>query len=154
MLVRLLYVSRAVGPQTTTVTGSILAVAQAHNADNGITGLLCQGQGLFLQVLEGPRSAVNRLYARIMADRRHRDVEMLQFEEVSQRQYGGWSMAHVQLPDAEQMDRLNVSDFDPYQASARWTMVQLEELVASGHAIQGLPVRPDPKAFAARRQRQ
>ena len=69
MQVRMLYVSRAVGPQTTTVTASILAKAQASNAADGICGVLCQGQGLYLQALEGERGAVNRLYARIVADR-------------------------------------------------------------------------------------
>ncbi|MES2980521.1 MAG: BLUF domain-containing protein [Pseudomonadota bacterium] len=40
MLIRLLYVSRPVGPQTTTVTESILRTAQAHNKLNGVTGVL------------------------------------------------------------------------------------------------------------------
>ncbi len=43
MQVRLLYVSRAVGPQTTTVTASILATAQANKRRDGIGGVLCQG---------------------------------------------------------------------------------------------------------------
>jgi hypothetical protein len=38
--VRLLYVSRSVGPQTTTMTTSILSQAQAHNQARGITGVL------------------------------------------------------------------------------------------------------------------
>jgi hypothetical protein len=153
MLVRLLYVSRAVGPQTTTVTGTILAAAEAHNADHGITGVLCQGQGLYLQVLEGPRSSINHLYARILGDRRHRDVELLQFEEVTGRQFGQWSMAHVQLPDAGLMDPHGDSDFDPYRASARWSMVRLEALVASGHVIKGLaaPAGPAPNLAAPSR---
>ena len=42
MLVRALYVSRAVGPQTTTVTSSILATAHKANLAQGIAGELCQ----------------------------------------------------------------------------------------------------------------
>lgn len=61
MWVRTLYVSRSVGPQTGTVTANILAAAQAHNTAHAITGVLCQGQGLYLQVLEGERAAVNHL---------------------------------------------------------------------------------------------
>ena len=68
--VRLLYVSRAVGPQTTTMTTTILAQAQANNPEQGITGVLCQGQGFFFQVIEGERSRVNTLYRRISADKR------------------------------------------------------------------------------------
>ena len=47
MQIRAPDVSRAVGPQTTTVTTSILTTAQAHNRrQHGIGGVLCQGQGL------------------------------------------------------------------------------------------------------------
>ena len=97
MLVRALYVSRAVGPQTGTVTASILATAEAHNAQHAISGVLCQGQGLFVQVLEGERAEVNRLYASILKDPRHHDVQMLSFEEITKRRYPDWTMAHVVL---------------------------------------------------------
>jgi hypothetical protein len=43
MLIRMLYAGTAVGPITTTVTGTILRCAQGFNADNGITGVPCQG---------------------------------------------------------------------------------------------------------------
>jgi hypothetical protein len=135
MQVRVLYVSRAVGPQTTAVTASILSTAQAHNRHNGIGGVLCQGKGLYLQVLEGERSAVNRLYSRITADRRHRDVEMLQLEEVKQRRYADWSMAHVNLADDHPMVQLKHPEFDPYSASGAFVMTLVDELLASGHRI-------------------
>ena len=54
MLIRLVYVSKAVGPQTPESTHAILRRAQAWNAANAVTGVLCEGQGVFLQVLEGP----------------------------------------------------------------------------------------------------
>ena len=47
MLIRVLYVSRAVGPQTSTMTASILSTAQENNRASGITGVLCHGQGLY-----------------------------------------------------------------------------------------------------------
>lgn len=71
MQVRALYVSRAAGPQTTTVTCSIFSAAQTHKQTDGINGLLCRGWGLYPQVIKGERSAVNRLYARIVSDARH-----------------------------------------------------------------------------------
>jgi hypothetical protein len=135
MQVRVLYVSRAVGPQTSTVTTSILATAQAHNRQQGIGGVLCQGQGLYLQVLEGERSAVNRLYSRIVADRRHRDVEMLHLEEVTERRYAAWSMALVNLADDDPMVQMKHPEFDPYSASGAFVMTLVDELLASGHRI-------------------
>ncbi|MEY3062534.1 MAG: hypothetical protein RI994_1786 [Pseudomonadota bacterium] len=52
MLVRLLYVSQPVGPITTTTTTLILEKSSAYNKKENITGVLCQGSGLWLQVLE------------------------------------------------------------------------------------------------------
>ncbi|MEX1166833.1 MAG: BLUF domain-containing protein [Hydrogenophaga sp.] len=135
MLVRILYVSRATGPQTGTVTATILAKAQKHNAAQNISGVLCQGQGLYLQVLEGERSAVNRLYASILQDRRHHDVQMLVFEEIISRRYADWSMAHVSLPDDDAMIRSQHPEFDPYSASGSFVLKLVDELLASGHRI-------------------
>lgn len=134
--VRLLYVSRAVGPQTTTVTSSILQQAQTHNQTQGITGVLCQGQGFYFQVIEGERSRVNALYRRISADARHQDVELLHYEEIQERRFGQWSMALVHLSVDDPMVRLHHPDFDPYSASGPQVMQQVMDLLEAGQPIQ------------------
>jgi hypothetical protein len=134
--VRLLYVSRAVGPQTTTMTTSILAQAQAHNQAQGISGVLCQGQGFFFQVIEGERSKVNALYRRISADTRHQDVEILHYEEIHERRFGQWSMALVHLSVDDPMVRLHHPDFDPYSASGPQVMQQVMDLLEAGQPIR------------------
>ena len=135
MQVRVLYVSRAVGPQTTTVTATILAAAQAFNRANGISGALCQGQGLYLQVLEGERSTVNALYARIIADTRHKNVEMLHLEEITHRRYASWAMALVTLSEHDAMVQMKHPEFDPYSASGPMVMSLVDELLATGQRI-------------------
>ncbi len=134
--VRLLYVSRAVGPQTTTMTSTILAQAQTHNPAQGITGVLCQGQGFFFQVIEGERSRVNGLYRRICQDTRHQDVELLHYQEIQERQFGQWSMALVHLSVDDPMVRLHHPDFDPYSASGSQVMQQVMALLEAGQPIQ------------------
>ena len=136
ILVRLLYVSRAVGPQTTTVTTSILAQAHAHNPPQAITGVLCQGQGFFIQLIEGERSRVNALYRRIVADNRHKDVELLLCEEIQARRFGQWSMALVHLSVDDPMVKLQHPDFDPYSATGPQVMQQVMDLLESGQPIQ------------------
>lgn len=136
MHIQLLYVSRAVGPQTSTVTASILTTAQAHNAQRGIGGVLCQGQGLYLQLLEGERSKVNRLFARIVVDGRHKDVTLLQLQEVERRRFAAWSMAHVELRADDPMILLQHPEFDPYSASGAMAMRLVDELCAAGQRIQ------------------
>ncbi|PUE15203.1 MULTISPECIES: BLUF domain-containing protein [unclassified Limnohabitans] len=134
--VRLLYVSRAAGPQTTTMTTTILQQAHQNNPDMGITGVLCQGQGFFFQVLEGERGRVNALYRRICADTRHQDVELRHYEEINERRFGEWSMALVHLSVDDPMVRLQHPDFDPYSAPGPQVMQQMLDLLETGHPIR------------------
>ncbi len=140
MLIRLIYVSRAVGPETEASTESILRTAHAWNAQNGITGVLCQGQGVFLQALEGERGKVTSLYARIHADPRHTDLELIHCESIGERRYGDWSMAHVRLSDVDPQARIVWPDFDPYSPSGLLVMARIDELVAQGRVIQAPPI--------------
>jgi hypothetical protein len=130
-----LYVSQPVGPITTTTTTLILEKSTAYNKKENITGVLCQGSGLFLQVLEGERSHVNLLYARIMADRTHRNVELLSMEEITHRRFGQWSMALVYLSKDDPMVQMAHPEFDPYTASAKDAFLILDELIKTGSPI-------------------
>jgi hypothetical protein len=138
MLVRLLYVSRSVHPETPEQTESILASAREHNLANGITGVLCYGGGIYLQALEGGRNQVNALYTQIVKDPRHKDVVVLAYEEISERRFGGWTMGQVRL------DKLNPSivlkysetpELDPYSVSGQVSFALLEELMATASII-------------------
>ena len=62
MLVRLLYVSKEIAKQPSQFAESNLDKFRIENKLSEITGVLCSGEGIFLQVLEGERSAVNKLY--------------------------------------------------------------------------------------------
>lgn len=138
MLVRLLYVSRAVKADDSEATESILASARAYNLSHGITGILCYGGGIYLQALEGGRNQVNALYNHIVQDVRHKDVALLHYEEISERRFAGWTMGHVRL------DRLNpaivlkyseTAELDPYSVSGRVSFSLLEELMATASII-------------------
>jgi hypothetical protein len=138
MLVRLLYVSQPVGPITTTVTTLILEQSNIYNKKENITGVLCQGSGLWMQVLEGERHQVNVLYARIMASRHHNNVELLSMEEITQRQFGKWSMALVHLSKDDPMVQMAHPEFDPYSATAKDAMALLDALVKTSSPISSM----------------
>jgi Sensors of blue-light using FAD len=135
MLIRLIYVSTAVDPQTRALTDSILRKAHAWNTQNDITGVLCEGQGMFLQALEGERGKVTRLYARIAADPRHKDLELIHCEVISERRYGEWSMVRVDLSDVDPQTKISWPDFDPYTASGGLVMARIDELIAQGRIV-------------------
>ncbi len=139
MLVRLLYVSRALDPNATAATDSILAVAREHNMANGITGILCYGGGIYLQAIEGGRNQVNNLYAQIVSDKRHTDVVLLNYEEIAERRFGGWTMGQVNLSKLNTSVVLKYSELpvlDPYAVSGLVSLALLEELMATA-AILG-----------------
>jgi hypothetical protein len=138
MLVRLLYVSRAVDPESGRAIESILSAARQHNLQNGITGILCYGGGIFVQAIEGGRSAVNDLYNHIIKDARHKDVELLHYEEITERRFGGWTMGQVNLSKLNTSIVLKYSEkpeFDPYNVSGRVSLALLEELMATASII-------------------
>ena len=139
MLVRLLYVSRALDPDASAATDAILAVAREHNMANGITGILCYGGGIYLQAIEGGRNQVNNLYGQIVSDKRHTDVVLLNYEEIAERRFGGWTMGQVNLSKLNTSVVLKYSELpvlDPYAVSGHVSLALLEELMATA-AILG-----------------
>jgi len=138
MLVRLLYVSRAVSPDSPETIESILSDSRAHNLGQGITGILCYGGGIFLQAIEGGRMQVNGLYSHIVGDNRHKDVVLLHYEEISERHFGGWTMGQVNLAKLNTSIVLKYSErpeLDPYAVSGRVSLALLEELMATASII-------------------
>jgi hypothetical protein len=137
MLVRLLYASRALDTSPDAIE-SILHQSRDHNPSTGVTGVLCYGGGIFLQALEGGRMAISELYGHIQRDPRHKDVVLLQYEEISERRFSGWTMGEVN------MNRINAAillkyaekiELDPYSVSGSVSMALLEELIATASII-------------------
>lgn len=92
-LMRLIYASHPFGFDDLVLT-NILRTAQRHNAEHGITGTLICREDLYLQLLEGPRDAVEALFKSIERDDRHADVTTLVQEMTDQRLFPTWAMRH------------------------------------------------------------
>jgi hypothetical protein len=135
MLVRLLYASRAAGPMTDHELAVILKQSREHNHAEGISGLLCYTEGIFMQVLEGGRNAVNARYKQIVDDARHRDVILLSYQEIGERDFAGWAMGQVNLSRLNPALVLKYTEtgrLDPYAMSGMALMALFHELVSSG----------------------
>jgi hypothetical protein len=141
MLVRLVYASRSANPVSNDLINGILEQSRKHNLEAGITGVLCVCRGdVFMQVLEGGRDEVNRLYGKLLRDTRHTDVTLLDYAEINERRFFGWRMGRVDL------DKLNVGiilkysekpQFDPFTISGRVALALLEELMNSASIMSG-----------------
>ena len=133
MLVRLLYCSRTVDDSPAAID-SIVAQSRQHNPQSGITGILCYGGGIFLQAIEGGRQPVSDLFGTIQADARHKDVCLLDFEEITERRFGGWTKGQVNLSKVNHSILLKYSErpeLDPYSVSGRVSLALLEDLMAT-----------------------
>ena len=138
MLVRLLYASRAVPAVDQEELLTILRKSKANNQPLGVTGVLCFSGGIFMQVLEGGRGPVNRLYNRIASDARHTDVELLCYQEIGERRFAGWSMGQVNMSRLNPALLLRYSEraaLDPYSVSGTVSMALFEELIATASII-------------------
>ena len=130
-LVRLVYISRLT--LSSRLKASIFDEVEAHarnyNEQRGITGTLCYGNGCFLQCLEGEKAKVLALQARIFADKRHKQVNILLLQTIDQRTFFDWRMrllflerwvwSSVTKKQASQLSPF--LPFDPYNWSTERT---------------------------------
>ena len=138
MLVRLLYASRAQDGAGVGQMQSILQSSRNKNPEEGITGILCYSGGIYMQVLEGGRTGVNRLYNTISKDSRHHDVVILHYQEVSERLFSSWTMGQVDLAKVNPSLLLKYSErsvLDPYAVSGDASIALLNELIATAHIV-------------------
>jgi len=101
-MVRLIYKSDSTVPMNWRNVGGILAKSTRNNDRDSLTGALLVGKKHFLQVLEGDFEAVNRTFQRILRDKRHRNVRLIEFGAVESRLFPEWEMRGV-----------GVFEFDP-----------------------------------------
>ena len=138
MLVRLMYASRAIEPVRPETLNAILKKSTQNNPASGVTGVLCFSGDIFLQVLEGGRLQVSKLYNRIAQDPRHTDVALLSYDEIEERSFAGWSMGQVNMGRLNPALLLKYSEaavLDPYAVSGRVSMALFNELVATASVV-------------------
>ena len=134
MLVRLLYASRAASGVDADALAAILKRSREHNPQVGVTGVLCfcANSHVFMQVLEGGRSQVSKLYNDIAHDARHSDVALLSYEEIGERTFASWSMGQVHMSRLNPALVLKYSEgalLDPYAVSGKASLALFNELV-------------------------
>jgi hypothetical protein len=138
MLVRLMYASHAAEGLKPEGVSAILKKSTANNPAQGVTGVLCFSGEVFLQVLEGGRTQVSRLYNRIAQDPRHSDVVLLSYDEIDERSFAGWAMGQVNMNKLNPALLLKYSEaavLDPYAVSGKVSMALFNELVATASVM-------------------
>ena len=112
---------------------NILTEALNFNSRNAIFGALYYGNGYFVQCLEGDRNKIEDLfYKKILKDPRHKNCEVLYFEDVNDRLFSDWHMKYANIHQdilgffAEH----NLDEFNPYTLNAE-TIPHFIQILAS-----------------------
>ena len=98
-LFQLVYISRitSTGLSCSSTLNDIAKVSIKNNTAEGITGILCYGNGYFFQYIEGSEQALTNLKNAILMDDRHKDMQPLEFSAISKRRFTGWSLRSITL---------------------------------------------------------
>jgi hypothetical protein len=97
---RILYISTARSPLSDMQMDEILATSRRNNRSFDVTGCLVVGGRRFLQVLEGPREAVEQTFMRISGDHRHFAIVKLNDKPIEDRSFARWAMGFERGGDA------------------------------------------------------
>ena len=90
-LKQVIYVSEMTDTSSDSLT-DIYDISQKNNSESGISGCLLIGSNSYLQLLEGPESAVENLYSKIKVDSRHKKVKKLFEQHIEEKLFSSWSM--------------------------------------------------------------
>ena len=99
-LKQVIYVSEITDTSSDSLT-DIYDISQKNNSESGISGCLLIGSNSYLQLLEGPESAVENLYSKIKVDSRHKKVKKLFERHIEEKLFSSWSMKFAPFNNIE-----------------------------------------------------
>ena len=99
-LKQIIYVSEKTDTSSNSLT-DIYDISQKNNLESGISGCLLIGSNSYLQLLEGPDSAVENLYSKIKMDSRHKKVKKLFEQHIEEKSFSSWSMKFAPFNNIE-----------------------------------------------------
>lgn len=97
----IVYVSTSIEPLSKEQLLEILTTSRVYNQKYLISGVLLYAEGTFIQVLEGDEYEVDQIFAKIMTDRRHKNIIKLINSPISHRSFADWLMGFSSLEEQE-----------------------------------------------------
>ena len=143
-LVQIIYISRTTSaagrPENglDPVVARILAKSRANNRKNGLVGVLYFGDGCFFQCLEGERTAIETLYAKLEQDPRHKDLKIISRKSIAAPSFQDWSMKYVPVEHAmtKLLQSKGMVTFDPYQFDDAMTQGVIGLLLRASEPVE------------------
>ncbi len=131
MLSRLIYSSEPAQALDDHQVTAILATARRNNERNDITGMLVFDSQAFLQVIEGGREQLSKLYSALVRDPRHHRLVILGMEPVDEREFSSWQMGFAAAHAGHRslfMKHGTSSRFEPNRMTAQAALALVKEL--------------------------
>ncbi len=148
-LIQLVYVSSltVTGRLNTTIFDEVEGHARAYNEQQGITGILCYGNGQFLQCIEGSKAQVLTLQQRIFADKRHKNIKILLLQAINKSSFVDWRMRLLFLErwlwsPATKQQATQLSPFLPFRPHG-WSPERTKQFL---HLIKDFDTAPHTNA--------
>lgn len=79
---------------------AIMQIANKRNRKLGITGILIYRDGIFIQLLEGEKDRVLKVYGYVASDFRHTSIKPILKQENTNRLFEEWTMGYRNLSKA------------------------------------------------------
>jgi hypothetical protein len=89
----LIYISTAKKLLSEQELTDILTVSRDNNERHNITGALLYSEGTFIQLLEGDTETIEKAFAAISKDERHKNIIKLGGGAITKRSFPDWTMA-------------------------------------------------------------
>ncbi|WP_165351879.1 BLUF domain-containing protein [Salipiger sp. IMCC34102] len=131
-----LYLSKARVDPRSVDDARIYLEARDNNAAHAITGYLHREDGCYVQYVEGPKTALDRLRRGIVRDWRHDDLRVLSEGLIPVRRFSGWDMAFT-IEETTSFRRYQARrgvELDIANASKAEILRFMTEMIATGQA--------------------
>lgn len=105
--------------------------AAARNTETHVSSVLFFKQGNFLHYMEGSENAITQLFDKIKADKRHKNIHVIEQGQAPNRLFGHWKMHCINLDNVNDMD--DVDDISPllgYFETAQFDSASVPRLLA------------------------
>ena len=103
----------------------------ARNTQANVNSVLFLKQGNFLQYMEGSERTITQLFDKIKADKRHKNIHVIEQGQAPNRLFGHWKMHCINLDNVNDMD--DVDDISPlldYFETAQFDSASVPRLLA------------------------
>lgn len=100
----------------------------ARNTQANVSSVLFFKQGNFLHYMEGSENAITQLFDKIKADKRHKNIHVIEQGQAPNRLFGHWKMHCINLDNVNDMD--DISPLLDYFETAQFDSASVPRLLA------------------------